>query len=537
MYKILALLISFSISNIIYANNYLEIVFKDKQLENIKYDIPNVDSISMIQPPPSIVEDIDGNVYPVKLIGNKYWMTENLSVTKYDSLSTLWNTELQSSKDATFESYLKEKEGNYLYNWKASTDGQIINNRIQGICPTEYHVPNKSEWENAMSANNRVNEKMRSAEGWVDIDFLTKPSENNAFKAQPHGYASGNIINEQSYYASFWSSTEINSENAYAYTFNHAGGLTSSSENKSIARSIRCVWDGQTRRDSIYFYLSNDIVEGYLIDDIECILVQADKDLNSIDYETIKYPVIRVGNILWMQQDLNYFPSSFSDDIFCKNNHISKDYNIGDRTYYSLASIVQDLLQNYKSIGGFTNHKPLISICPNGWRIPFKEDFDYLVNTVGITRLERILSINYSSALYDDNISFGSKEAIFWISDFTAGYNYNNMSEKSYFIKGLPYIQKNNGNITYNTLEISNRIPSIPCRCVKDLKEFYILGRDCYVNNWDYSLGIWNFGLPKIVFTKNNKGENSITLQINDQFEGEYLQLSQTFFDAIQFEY
>lgn len=100
------------------------------------------------------VTDYDGNVYNTVQIGNQCWMKENLKTNHYSdgtsiSLGTATSTSIAyryypNNNSANIDDY------GYLYNWKAvrrnSTSSDSNPSNVQGVCPTGWHVPSRSEW-------------------------------------------------------------------------------------------------------------------------------------------------------------------------------------------------------------------------------------------------------------------------------------------------------------------------------------------------------------------------------------------------------
>ncbi len=86
-----------------------------------------------------IVEDIDGNVYRFKKIGDQIWMQENLKVThtpdQTDITSYCYNNDLDNA-----EIYGR------LYTWDVAMNGSTVE-MAQGICPSGWHIPSDQEWK------------------------------------------------------------------------------------------------------------------------------------------------------------------------------------------------------------------------------------------------------------------------------------------------------------------------------------------------------------------------------------------------------
>jgi uncharacterized protein (TIGR02145 family) len=95
---------------------------------------------------PSIVTDIDGNIYNVVTIGNQCWMKTNLKTTRYrngDSIpgnlnDTIWGSGIGAQADYNGDTALTSEYGK-LYNFYAVSD-------LRGLCPIGWHVPSDAEW-------------------------------------------------------------------------------------------------------------------------------------------------------------------------------------------------------------------------------------------------------------------------------------------------------------------------------------------------------------------------------------------------------
>lgn len=101
--------------------------------------------------------DVDGNIYHSVKIGEQTWLTANLSVTRLNDGTPLWNAEqYQQHCDSglcpppnevlppmQFAYPNKDKELQALYglyyNWKAVESGKL--------CPQGWHIPSKAEWD------------------------------------------------------------------------------------------------------------------------------------------------------------------------------------------------------------------------------------------------------------------------------------------------------------------------------------------------------------------------------------------------------
>lgn len=87
--------------------------------------------------------DVDGNVYKTVKIGTQTWMAENLKTTKYaDGTPIEFGTHIYQNDPNNKLTY------GLLYTWSAATKGKeckIDTQRIQGVCPTGWHIPSYGE--------------------------------------------------------------------------------------------------------------------------------------------------------------------------------------------------------------------------------------------------------------------------------------------------------------------------------------------------------------------------------------------------------
>lgn len=513
--------------------------------DRIMYSVSEIDSLSMIEPVPKYVKDIDGVSYGVSAIGEHYWMTENLRVMRYDTLSILRGVELTTAIDSTYFPYaLNSDDGGTLYNWSAAASikdsadalshvtAQI--GRIQGICPNKFHLPNASELSDlAGSAGRSGSNPLRSSDGWSqEPEQLYQQGTNDAgFNALPEGYVKGDEQKDETLLAAFWSADALSAYSALSCQMSYTGSLSNSSESKMLGRSVRCVWDGQTDRDWLYVY-KPDTVMRYKVADINEISIFDDTDDESArlrDTNANSYKIKRYGTTYWMQENLRSTTGINQWNI--GKETYSDYYIIGEScegvkgVYYSLAAAFY--MNVYAASGCFENHhmnslkQKIKGICPDGWRLPQSSD----VRELWESGNEISISEDKSSAIYFNNNVFAyGKESMFWVSDIVSGYKMID-GEKVNFLWGIPYVdnfsEEYKGRHAF--LDVNNGIPALPCRCVRDLTEPEIVCRSMRASNTE-NFGIWENNYPKIEFGKDNSGDNTMKVSVSDEY-----------FDAIWF--
>lgn len=433
--------------------------------------VSSFDSLSMIEPVPRYVKDVEGKSYNVGYAGGRYWMLENLRVSEYDTLSNLRGTKLVSSTDSTYKPYIKITDNGALYNWSAATGAD----KRQGICPNKFHLPSYAELESLSEGQGHTGStRLRTSEGWSKtIDLLYREgSGDNGFKATAEGYAKGEELKGNTIVASFWSADSLSKYSAHCCQMNFTGSLSIGSESKMLGRSVRCIWDGQTDRDWLYVY-KPDTVLRYKVADILRIKTSDDidnPDARIKDRTGNSYRIKRSGTTYWMQENLRTKTSGSIGGKQCDGTEAG--------VYYT-----------YEDVSG--------GICPDGWRVPTSED------------VRSAWPEGASSAIFSGTEAFANgMESMFWVSDVIKGSRVVD-GRRVDFIWNVPYTGRFEGEWKPVFMDIYNAAPAMPCRCVRDLTEPVM---DCRVKASGKSdlIKIWESKFPEITIGKDAGGDNVI---------------------------
>jgi uncharacterized protein (TIGR02145 family) len=209
------------------------------------------------------VTDIDGNVYPVVIIGTQTWMAENLKTARYrngDSISNLTDSaKLAAATAGAWCSYMNDTAnariyGN-LYNWYAVND-------TRSIAPKGWHVATDAEWTTLTTyLSKHFGQSLNLAKALSDTAMFWNSSRvvgaigdnlqiNNSsgFKALPAGYRSFENANfdklgDAGYW---WCATEYGSNGAhYRRLQNDLEFINGGYSTKSFGFSVRCVRDAK----------------------------------------------------------------------------------------------------------------------------------------------------------------------------------------------------------------------------------------------------------------------------------------------------
>ena len=182
----------------------------------------------------------DGQTYKMVKIGDQVWMAENL------------NYEVDSSFCYNDSAEYCEKYGR-LYRWAAAVGKlesecgygyrcSLPSGNIQGVCPSGWHLPSKTEWFDTVGGKSKVGKVLKSTSGWNSSGNGTDAF---GFSALPAGsrlsYGGFDYEGNRAY---FWSSTEDSRYRAYVMDLYYNSDYAYLDYcNKYYAFSVRCLQD------------------------------------------------------------------------------------------------------------------------------------------------------------------------------------------------------------------------------------------------------------------------------------------------------
>jgi uncharacterized protein (TIGR02145 family) len=207
------------------------------------------------------VKDYDGNFYKTIKIGNQVWMAENLKTTHYADGTALINgndelviTSTNSTKfmfdydknSANTAVYGKLYSGAALMNGAASSSSNPSG--VQGVCPTDWHVPSDAEWIELISFLGGVSVaggKMKETGNTHWKPTNSTATNESGFNALPGGWRAGlsPYFRRITKNGHFWSATTSTPDGIiHYYTLNESdGSITPSSTTAFAGFSVRCV--------------------------------------------------------------------------------------------------------------------------------------------------------------------------------------------------------------------------------------------------------------------------------------------------------
>ena len=178
--------------------------------------------------------------YHTVQLGEQCWLKENLNIGEFVMLADTGtnNGIIEKNCYDDNQAYCDTLGG--LYHW-----GEIMQytdiEGSQGICPDDWHVPTKYEWEilenfsDSTQINSALYLKDESLNGTNIYDF-------SVLKSGTTDYGYGWSELENAYY---WTSTSLNVHVAYAKQFNFDINhiITNSTYKYYIAKALRCLKD------------------------------------------------------------------------------------------------------------------------------------------------------------------------------------------------------------------------------------------------------------------------------------------------------
>ncbi|MDR2593129.1 MAG: hypothetical protein LBC59_10080 [Chitinispirillales bacterium] len=271
----------------------------------------------------------NGKKYKTTVIGGRTWMAENLNYLTGNS----WCYE---NKSANCNKYGR------LYDWKTANKA----------CPAGYHLPSNEEWEDLGQAMlgygywYHAGGLLKAKNGWNVYKNVIFPhyedsngngTDDYGFSALPGGLRDpddGSFRNsgEDGFW---WTATLDSTGNAHLIILTNSGPSMKISRNVTDGNrdgySVRCVQEESFEKDDIF-----DSRDGR------------------------KYRTVKIGGKRWMAENLNYKPESGKyRSIYSDNNFYGKKY------------------------GKLYDWHTARTICPVGYHLPCREEWNSLLNAAG----------------------------------------------------------------------------------------------------------------------------------------------------------
>ncbi len=353
----------------------------------------------------TFIDQRDGNTYKTVKIGQQIWLAENM---KY------------IADGIDFKSTQKPNEYGYLYNFADA----------KKVCPNGWHLPSRVEFERLLTSVGK---------GETGSDNLRhrkwdRGKNVSGFGALPAGKCEKKGCSEGEVAAYFWSSTEQNKKNAYGLYVDASKTIVNSGKSASYL-SVRCIKEINNEEQE-EMPLSNAASQAVAENKVEYDSFTDQRDDNT-------YKTVKIGKQTWMAENMRYI----SKNVTCK-----ADTDADSR-----------FISNYGCLYSWDDAK---KVCPSGWHLPTKTDFERLLAYVGVGK-EGADDLKHSSWAGKDNYGF---------SALPAG-NYSNGGYK-YFGSGSGFWSSTESNEIYAySLIVDSKAgvheywkgDGISVRCIKEI--------------------------------------------------------------------
>ena len=478
-----------------------------------------------------IVDERDGQVYKTVRIGDQVWMAENLN---YEVPNSFCYDDIKSNCDIYGR----------LYRWSAALgkgdDGcrygencPLPDGHIQGACPANWHLPKEEEW-NKLFSSPIVRDQSRSgfilkanSDLWTSYKGITN-TDSVGFSILPGGYLplyGTNVGYEMETEARFWAFSESEyeslSNDAPCYYFSYkSNGAGASWHDRDLGYSVRCVMDEDkvppesSSSETSISSSSEDSSSSSAESSSSSINLSSSEEPNSssssdtwatecktetednCEYGELVderdgqvYKTVKIGDQWWMAQNLNYAYLQPTDELdsssFCYNNSAEYCAKYG-RLY--LWSAAMDSVGTWSLDGkgcGYgvecSPQSPVRGICPKGWHLPSKNEWNVLVSGLGGAswagvKLKSISGWKNNGNGTDDygftalpvgymtNIgeySYEGTDAVFW-SSAEVNWVSDDVNSRSAYIKYLSYLNDK------ALLDYTGKNYGYSVRCIKD---------------------------------------------------------------------
>lgn len=321
----------------------------------------------------TLTDGRDGHIYRTTTINNRVWMAENLNYAYY----------FKSARSFCYQNDTAycTKYGR-LYTWSAAMDsvGAFSNDSklcglrsksnckpaevVQGMCPKGWHLPNRAEWNELFYYIGGYNtQKLKAKQGWDgsegtdDFEFSMLAAGTRTTKAE---------FTTEKEIAYFWTSDK---EDANAILFDHTQQYYIRMVTEDYAYSIRCLMNYEDKNNIPK--PDHEIVYGTLEDS---------RDGNV-------YKTVEIGDQTWMVENLRLEYHEGSAESSCPTDDPEYCNTFGRLYTWSAAMDSAEIYSNDGAGCGYhltCNPKTFAKgICPDGYRLPNKDDFLKLQEATG----------------------------------------------------------------------------------------------------------------------------------------------------------
>lgn len=327
-----------------------------------------------------LIDSRDGKEYKTVKIGNLEWMAENLA---FESSKSICHPDADSC---------------------AMFGRQYMLEELSDVCPEGWHVPSICEFEDLFNATGGYCQAsvLKSATGWKKYSNVKAGTDEFGFNVLPSGeleVRNGKVSkNGFGSFAYYWTSSAEGSSQYiidFRYTSNYA--LMPYMEGADeYPNAIRCVKGtlATTCKSSIYgtdaygdaAEVCKSIPSSSSAKSSSSVARSSSSLVPFSGYsyftdsrDNQKYATVMIGEQVWMAENLRYA----ADSSFCYNRS-DANCNNGYGRYYQWNHALGKYNAECDSTAICQMPEPWQGVCPDGWHIPSKAEFDELASVAKV---------------------------------------------------------------------------------------------------------------------------------------------------------
>ena len=397
----------------------------------------------------TLTDGRDGQVYKTVKLNNLVWMAENLNYNyNYKTArSFCYNNDSSYcakygrlyTKGAALDSVKVFSEKSWECSNKGICDSTFF---VQGTCPEGWHLPNIREWRELLYSYgiDDIDNKMKTNYGWNPVEGSDDLGLSILAAGVWYGGDVGSFTREGQFTEIWLSTPYIDWYYPFVWTakFDVSEGVSLGSI--SGAASVRCIKD-YTERNEI------------------------PKPKHNIEYGSIKdsrdgqvYKTVVIGEQTWMAENLRFIYQNDTALSSCPYNDSEVCKTVG-RQYAWVAAMDSAAVYSdgAKECGTYKRcilPHIILGICPEGWRIPRRDDWLILEQYVGGPLVAGQHLKGVHGWLYDGNgydlygfnaITYpDSMDAVYWSSS-TDGYALGTAISDGFVYQNMEFIHYGSG--------------------------------------------------------------------------------------------
>lgn len=336
------------------------------------------------------IKDGDDNSYETMQIGDYCWTKTNLRTKTYSNGESIAKAMIYSSG---FHPDTNDNVNTFgrLYTWYSAVnlpEGSTATppldyyGYVQGICPTNWHIPTPDEMSilNAYSA-----EELRSTDYWLQPNSNTNSS---GFGSLPAGYYNSSINRFDGLLGATGYWTDGNNSNVFTIVAHESPQLA------SFNLVYHCDIPENNKSDNNYDAMSVRCVRKY------CPVPAGDAQSCPgtpivADHEGNEYETVQIGTQCWTKTNMrcktspngylkegknlaNEYIYSYYEPLYYDNADSHIPFEIRG-LHYNWSAVVDSTFTTLDT-GNYVNRR---GICPEGWHVPTTQEWSLLVDYTG----------------------------------------------------------------------------------------------------------------------------------------------------------